>query len=148
MATLKEQLLTDEIRPQLVRDCCTLLDNEVSRKRGFKGLAVKAAYKTVKALRRGFVPGVVDALLDEWVDELEPFYADYAGQESVSFSRFLETRRSEVAECLLSVTDKRAKTTTHRTAAKAYNKLRPGAKSNVEEALPQLGDVVAKYLVN
>jgi len=147
MATLQDQLLTEDVRPQLVKECCTLLDNEVSRKRGFKGLAVKAAYKTVKALRRGFVPGVVDALLDEWVEELEPFYADYEGQDgALSFSRFLDSRRNEVAECLLSVTDKRAKTTTHRTAAKAYNKLRPGAKANVEEALPHLGDVVAKYL--
>ncbi len=147
MATLQEQLLGDDVRPQLVRDCCTLLDDEVRRKRGLKGLAIKAAYKTVKALRRGFVSGVVDALLNEWVEELEPFYTDFFSQEgATSFPRFLESRRGEVAERLLSVTDKRAETTTHKTAARAYRKLRPNAKTNVEEALPRLGAVVAKYL--
>ena len=147
MPTLKEQLLTDAVRPSLVQDCCQLLDSEVARKRGFTGLAIKAAYKTIKTIKRGFVSGVVDALLDEWVLELEPIYTDYlAGHSSQAFRSYLDSRRGEVAERLLSVTDKRANTTGHKTAAKAYRKLRPNGKANVEEALPRLGDVVSKYL--
>ncbi len=146
MATLKEQLLNEDTRPLLVKDCCTLIDQEVGRKRGFKGLALKAAYKTIKAIRSGFVAGVVNALLDEWVEELEPFYADFSATDETDFASFVDRKRSLVAEALLKVTDRRAQSTTHRTAAKLYNRQRPNAKSQVEESVAGLGRVVARHL--
>ena len=146
MAPLKEQLLNEDIRPLLVRDCCTLIDQEVGRKRGLKGLALKAAYKAVKTIRRGFVSGVVNALLDEWVEELECFYAEFEEADERDFASFVDRKRSLVAEALLKVTDRRAQSTTHRTAAKLYNRQRPNAKTQVEESVAGLGRVVAKHL--
>jgi hypothetical protein len=147
MATLADHLLNDEARPRLVDDCCRLIDEEVGKKKGVTGFAIKGAYKTVKAIKRGFIPGVVGALLDEWVAKLEPYYAEHAAAGAgAPFSSYVNGRKDAVAESLLEVTDARAQTTTHKTAAKMYGKLRPGAKVNVIEALPGLGRVVDGYL--
>lgn len=142
--TLKDQLLNEETRPALAKDCCAFIDDEVRRKRGASGLAIRAAYKTVKTIKRGFVPGVVNALLDEWVAKLEPYYAECGGDGM--FSDYLADRPEEVAQSLLEVTDGRAEKTKHKTAKKLYFRLRPKAKNNVSEAVPRLGLVMQKYL--
>jgi hypothetical protein len=148
VATLKEQLLTDGVRPALVRECAELVDQEVSHRGGLSGLAVKGAYKTVKALRPGFVPGVINGLLDEWVAELEPFWESFGARANgASFERFLEDKRDEVAEHLLRVTDRRARVSVHKTAAKLYERLRSSAKQNVAAAVPGLARVVRRHLV-
>ncbi len=146
MPSLKEQLLTDAVRPVLVQQCTELVDQEVASKRGLSGMAIKGAYKTVKAIKRGFVPGVVDFLLDEWVEKLEPYYTDFLTGGSGDFSAYIAGRRSEVAESLLEVTDGRATTTAHKTAGKVYKKLRPTAKQNVSEAVPKLARIVQGHL--
>jgi hypothetical protein len=148
MPTLKEQLLTDSVRPTLVRECTHLVDQEVASKRGLSGMAIKGAYKTVKAIKRGFVPGVVDFLLDEWVEQLESYYQDFLSQDGTDFTAYINGKRSQVAESLLEVTDKRATTTTHRTAGRVYNKLRPTAKQNVSEAVPKLARIVQSHLTD
>ncbi len=147
MATLRDKLLNEEVRPKLVDDCCQLLDREVAGKKGISGLAVKGAYATVKAIKPGFVRGVVDFLLDEWVDKLEAYYVRYHEDGAAgSFGLYCGTHRGAVAESLLEVTDARARSTKHATAAKLYGKLRPNAKTQVEEAVPNLGAVVDRYL--
>ena len=50
-----------------------------------------------------------------------------------------------IADSLLKITDERAVRTRHQTAKKAYEKLRPSAKRNVEEAVPGLGKVLSKH---
>lgn len=146
MATLKEQLLVPDVRPGLVKDCCTCIDEEVASKRGLKAVALKGAYKTVKAIRRGFVEGAVDALLDEFVIELEPYYADFRSSGASSLSAHLEKNRPTVAESLLKVTDARARKSKHKTAVKMYERLRSSAKQHVESALPRLGEVIQRHL--
>jgi hypothetical protein len=44
------------------------------------------------------------------------------------------------------VTDERAARTRHKTAAKAYNKMRNGAKKHVAEAVPKLGKILEGHL--
>ena len=51
-----------------------------------------------------------------------------------------------MADELLKVTDERAKTSKHKTAAKMYNKLRPSAMKNVEAAVPGLGKIIESHL--
>ena len=144
--SLKERLLGETIRPLIVADCVKLIDRQVSQKRGFSGIAIKGAYKAVTAIKRGFVPGVVDALLDEWVDKLIIFYERWqaAGAEQ-SLADYLSDHRSQVAEALVSVTDDRAKTTKHKRAKKFYERLRPTALSNVQDAVPDLGRLVERH---
>jgi len=127
MSIIAARLLDDAVRPQVVKECCAIIDHQVSAKKGFSGIAIKGAYKTVKAIKPGFVPGVVDALLDEWVAKLADF------------------ERARVAEALISVTDARAETTKHKTAQKLYHRFRPSALTNVEDGVPELATLVTQY---
>src|SRR5919198_4629470 len=65
--TLQEILLTEDRRPQVVDDCEQLIDNEVAGKNGASGLAIKASYKIVKAVRPDMIRHASDKLLTDFV---------------------------------------------------------------------------------
>jgi len=134
------------VRERVVADCVALIDEEVKSKGGLSGVAVKGAYGTVKTIKPRFVPEVVDALLDDWVGKLEPYYGKWRGGGAGSLAEFLTSRSDDVAEDLLAVTDERAARTKHKTASKLYNKMRPSAKRNVSGAVPKLGALMEKHI--
>lgn len=141
-ATLVEQLGKEPVRPNVITDCVTLIDSQVKT----KGFMLKAAYTAIKALKKRFVPEVVDAMLDEWLGKLQPHYEKWDTQRTSSFSDYIIARSDEVAEALLQVTDARAEKTSHGTAKKYYFKHRDTAKANVVEAIPELSRTLEKYL--
>jgi hypothetical protein len=144
--TLQEQIAVDPARPRVVAECVNLIDEQVRAKGGVRGMTVRAAYATIKTLKRGFVTGVVEALLDDWLTKLEPYYVRWGSGASGSFSEYLIARSDEVAEDLLEVTDKRAETTKHTTAKKYYFKMRDKAKDNVVDAVPELARLIERHL--
>lgn len=145
-SSIKDRLLDPNVRPHLVRDCCGLIDSAVKSTKGFSGIAVKGAYSTVKAIKRGFVEGVVDALLDEWIEKLEGFEVEHTQNPGGrTLTQYLVDQRDRVAEALITVTDARAETTKHKTAAKFYHRLRPSALQHVKDAVPDLAALVDKY---
>lgn len=133
-------------RETVIKDCVGLIDNEVKDKGGLSGIAIKAAYGVVKAVKPGFVAEVVDGLLDEWTRKLEPFYQAWQGAGSTgTFGDYVSDGRSDaVANALLEVTDKKAANSKNGTVRKMYEKMRGSAKENVVKALPRLGTVVEK----
>lgn len=143
MPTLVEQLGKDPIRPLVVQDCVDLIDAQVKQ----KGFVIKSAYGVIKGIKKRIVPETVDALLDEWLDKLQPHYDKWAAAPAATtFSDFLVARGDDVADDLLSVTDKRAEKTSHTTGKKVYFKMRDGAKRNVVEAIPDLSKLIEKHL--
>ena len=142
MSSLVEQLGKDPVRPLVINECVELIDAQVKQ----KGFVIKSAYATIKAIKKRFVPEVVDALLDDWLGKLQPHYEKWSANKSSSFSDYVIARSDDVAEDLLSVTDERAKKTSHTTAAKMYGKMRDGAKKNVIEAMPDLSRMLEKHL--
>ncbi|MDX2088008.1 MAG: hypothetical protein SFX73_09165 [Kofleriaceae bacterium] len=142
MSTLVEQLGKDPVRPIVINECVELIDAQVKQ----KGFVIKSAYATIKAIKKRFVPEVVDGLLDDWLTKLQPHYEKWSANKSSSFSDYVIARSDDVAEDLLSVTDERAKKTSHSTAAKMYGKMRDGAKKNVIEAIPDLSRMIEKHL--
>ena len=145
--TLKEQLDNEVTQPRVVAECVTVIDQQVKAKRGFKGVAIRAAYAAIKTIKRRFVPDVVISLLPEWLEKLEPYYQKWLGGDSGSFAEFITARSEDVAEDLLSVTDARAEKTKHKRAKKYYMKHRDGAKADVERAVPDLAKLVERHLV-
>jgi hypothetical protein len=146
MAKLLDKLPLPEKRKEIVEACARLLDVEVGKKKGIGGMAVKAAYKMLKAVKPGAVVNTVDALFDDFMEALERFHDDYQGAgASGSFGGYMKTRDSEVAEALVQVTDRRAQKTRHKSLKKGYQKLRGSAKRNVQEAVPGLSDLVDRY---
>ena len=149
MADLKSILTDPARRQQVVRDAEHLLESEVDAKSGFSGLAIKGAFKLVKSLRPGLIPDVIDGLLDDFATRLDPFYQDSltksAGRSLVDY---FSSRKSEIADALLAITDLRAKNTRHANLRSAYEKLRPEGKKNVEAAVPGVARLVEKHSRN
>jgi hypothetical protein len=144
-ATLREILLAPDTRPAVVADCHLLIEQQISEKSGVSGTAVKLAYKTVNAFRPGHIRYMVDSLLPQLVDNLEPYWADFSTSGGSEFGDYLAKRGEEVAEALLSVTDARAASSSRPTIIKAYRAVRSSAVKHVQAALPQVGDLVLKY---
>jgi hypothetical protein len=144
-ATLQEILLAPDTRPKVIADCYTLIEQEVSGKSGISGAAVKLAYKTVTTFMPGHIRHMVESLLPQMVDKLQPFWADFNTSGGSGFGDYLAKRGEEVSQALLSVTDARAAASGRPTIIKAYGAVRGSAARHVETALPQVGDLVLKY---
>ena len=144
MSNLVEILLEESRRPALVKDCVRVIEDEVGSKSGMGGLVIKTAFKTVKAVKPGIIPDVVNVLLDDFVAQLNPVYEEFTGAGSGDIKAFVVARADRVADSLLAITDGRAKKSRHRTLVKAYNKLRPQGKKQVVTAMPRIGDMLVR----
>ena len=144
-ATLQEILLGPDTQPKVITDCYALIQQEVSDKSGISGTAVKIAYKTVNAFPSGYVQSMVETLLPDMIDKLEPYWADYRASGAGDFGDYLVKRGDEVSESLLSVTDARAAASERPTIIKAYRSVRGNAAKHVTAALPAVGALVQKY---
>ena len=144
MAALKEILTAAEKRKEVVADCAKLLDEEVASKSGFSGLAVKAAFAMVKALKPGMIPHTIDDLLDEFAAKVDPFY-QAAKDAKQPVDAYIAGHAADIAEALLQITDGRAARTKHGTLKKAYERLRPTGKKHTTEAMPRVGRLIQKH---
>jgi hypothetical protein len=142
MPSLVEQLGKEPKRAQVISDCVELIDAQVKQ----KGLFIRSAYSTIKAIKKRFVPETVDGLLDDWLTKLQPHHDKWAATKQGTFADYLIARSDDVAEDLLSVTDERAQKTSHSTAKKMYLKMRDSAKRNVVEAIPDLSRMIERHL--
>ncbi len=140
--SLKAIITAEQTRPVVVDECVDLVEREVQG----KGLIIRGAYSTVKKIKPGFVKAAIDGLLDDWLERMEPYYKDWSASKKGDFSAHLSDKKSSVANDLLKVTDERAATSEHKTAAKMYGKLRPSALKNVESAVPGLGKLIEGHL--
>lgn len=146
-ATLGALLEDSSRRERVVDDCVQLIDDEVGKKSGFSGLAIKGAYSVVKAIKKGIIKESVSSLLNGFISKLEPYYERYLASGSTEpFSTLLNKEPANVADALLGFTDDKAKHAQNATMKKAYEKLRPSAKEHVQAAVPGLGRVIDKHL--
>lgn len=133
-------------RKIIVRDCVDLIENEVRSKKGVSGMAVKAAFSVVRAVRPGMIAQSVDGLLDAFMSQIQPLFEEYQIQgPTTTLEAYLGARADEVAEDLLAVTDRRAQRASNRTLVKAYQKLRPKGKGHLVAAVPAVGALLDRY---
>lgn len=144
MESLNDILMKDGVREQVIADGVILIDEEVAAKSGISGMAIKGGYKFVKKLKKGFVEEALDSLIDEFIEQLDPFFQEHGSVEG--FDQFMVKHKARIADGLLGVTDARRDRTDHASLRKAYDKLRPMAQSNVEQAIPRLSKLVQKFL--
>lgn len=144
MATVSEIFDNPARREALIEDAARFLDAEVAARGGVSGLAVKAAFGMVKALKPGIIRDVLASLLPDFARSLEPIIQQRPQGEPLA--RYFESRRDDVVRALLSVTDERARRTDNRTLVGAYNKLRPTAEKQVGMSVPGLGRMLEKHL--
>jgi hypothetical protein len=143
--TLPEILLAPDTRPRVIADCYDLVGQEVSDLPGISGTAVKVAYKAVTAFAPGHIRHMVEVLLPDLADRLQPFWADFGAAGGTEFGDYLAKRGAEVAESLLAVTDARAAASSRPAIIRAYRGVRGHAGAHIEAALPHVGELVLKY---
>jgi hypothetical protein len=144
-ATLQEILLAPDSQPKVIDDCYSLIKQQVSEQSGISGTAVKLAYKTVDTFLPGHIRYMVESLLPDMVEKLEPYWADFSTSGGSEFGDYLAKRGEEVSQALLSVTDERAAGSGRPTVVKAYSTVRKSAAKHIEAALPHVGDLVMKW---
>ncbi|WP_040813535.1 DUF6918 family protein [Nocardia concava] len=145
VAALSESLLDDAKRPAFIADAEKVLDEEVSDKGGASGLVVKGGYAAIKKVSPSIVGDALSSFAPKFVEQLEPYWAEYQNGGAASFADLLVAKQDEVADALLSVTDARAEASSRPALTKVYNSMRSSAKKHVVEALPRLGELVQKH---
>lgn len=144
MQTLKELAQEPDKRKAVIDEACRVLDLEVADKSGLSGMAIKAGYKLVQGIKPGFIREVVDNLLDDFLEALNPIYEEARAQGRPP-GVHLKQNSGRMADALLAITDKRAERAQRAVIKNMYEKLRPAAKKHVEAAAPRLGDMLEKH---
>lgn len=142
MGALKDKFGQGAERQNVIDEACRILDAEVSDKGGLSGMAIKAAYGVVKNIKPGFVRQVVDGLLDEFLQAVETVQ-ESAGS-GVSAAEAVRKAPGQLADALLSVTDKKASKSERPVIQSTYEKLRPSAKKHVESAVPRIAQLLER----
>jgi hypothetical protein len=141
--SLVQALNDPDKKPIVIKDCVQLIDEEVSAKSGLSGLAVKAGYAAVKGIKPGFIAEVVNKLLGEFAEQLDPIWDE--GKQTGDATDHFVRNKSRVADALLTVTDAKSKNAKSSVVRGTYEKLRGSAKKNVEEAVPRLARLLQKH---
>lgn len=144
-ASLPELLLAPQTRPAVVADCCALIDQQVSEMSGISGTAVKLAHRAVVAFAPGHVKYIIETLLPQMADKLEPYWQEFRLSGGSDFGDYLSKRSDEVSEALLSVTDARAAASQRPVIIRAYKSVRGNATPHIKAALPAVGALVGKH---
>ena len=148
MATLQEMLLAPEIQPRVVADSEALVTDQVAELSGVTGAAIKLAYNTVRRFDANHIHGMIETILPNVADALQPYWAQFGAEftpSSGDFGGYLAARDEEVAEALLAITDRRRDNSVRPSIVKAYNTIRGRASKQVKAALPALGLLIQKY---
>jgi hypothetical protein len=141
---LADLLTSEEKKPKVIEDCLEVIDAEVADKSGMSGLAIKAGYRAVKGIKPGFLQKVVNDLLPEFANAVEPIYRE-AVEHGKPVTNYFVENKGRVADSLLAITDTRAQRTKSGVIRATYDRLRPSAKKNVEAAVPRLGGLLEKH---
>ena len=144
MASLIELAKDPAKRKAIVDDAAKLLDSEVADKRGFSGKAVKLAFRAVMGVSPGMIPMSIDALLDDFCVQVQPFWEE-AQTQGVSARAHFQAQSGAIAAALLAITDARADRSTQRVLKSAYSKLRGQAVKHITDAMPRLADLVERH---
>jgi hypothetical protein len=141
---LTEILQDDGLRDRFLDGGVALIESEVARKRGLQGMALKAGFRTLKAVRPGILRAALEMLLPHFAPAVEAHFA--AGQEQGDVAGYFAGHASEVAEAMLQVTDERAKRATNPVLKRTYTTLRGQAHTHTTEAMPGVGRLLATFV--
>ena len=146
MSQLKNILLESDNRSRVIGDCVNLVESEVASKSGLGGMAVKTAFGVIKKLSPQIIHMAVSKLIDDFVEAMDPFYSEFQTTGGANLESHWVSKRAELADALLGVTDRRILKAENKTIKKAYNKLRPTGAKHVEASIPGIAQVVSRYV--
>lgn len=126
----------------MIDDCTRLIEAQVNAKGGLSGMALKTAYRMVKSIGASYLPGAIGRLLPDVLDSLDPLWVK--GLQVGQPVDYLTNNRTQAADQVLAITDKRAKYT-NSVVRSSYNQLRKSIKGDVEAAVPGLASIIGAY---
>ena len=141
-----EYLKQTQEESNFIQDCVHLIESEVASKKGLSGMALKTAFKAIKKVKPSIIEGVVRFLLPQFASTFDSIYTQYKNTQFSTLEDYFNQAQDQVTSALLSVTDQRALKSSNAFLVKTYNKLRPLGEAHVKSALPQLANVLQKYL--
>ncbi|BAU07548.1 MULTISPECIES: DUF6918 family protein [Fischerella] len=140
---LSDGLSNPDKKAMVVDDCCNVIEAQLASKSGIGGMALKTAFAALKGVKPGYIPYVVEMLLPECFEALDPIWSE--GIDKGDPVEHLVASRSRTADALLSVTDAKVQNVKRQIVRGTYEKLRGSAKQHVEDAVPDLAKVIDKY---
>jgi hypothetical protein len=143
MPTLTEIIKDPKKRHAVVDDGVIVIEQEVADKGGLSGMAIKAAFGTVKKIKPGFIGGSLNHLLDDFAAQVDPFWLKCQEEKADARGYFVKNGNA-IANALLKITDDRSKKASG-AARSAYDQLRPKAVEHVVTAMPRLAELVKKH---
>ena len=144
MGSLVEVLKDNGKRKRVLDDCEALLDAEVADKRGLSGVAVKASFKILKKFKSGMIRITLDDMIDDFAVKIDPYWKE-CQEKGADPQGFFVSRKNQVANSLLSITDERSKVSPNRSVRKAYSSLRPKAVQHIGDAMPRFSRLIQKH---
>lgn len=131
------------VKASIVADCAQLIETQVNTKGGISGLALKAAYTVVKGLNAHYIPGAIGRLLPPLFEALNALWEE--GTQAGDPVGYLVQHRSRTANTILSITDSRVRNAPA-VVKSTYGKMRASIQGDVEEAIPELAQILGKHL--
>jgi hypothetical protein len=145
MGALSEAIKDPAKRRAIIDDGIRVVDQEVARKSGMSGMAVKAGFKVVKGVKPGIIGEALNMFLDEFSAKVDPYY-DRCQQSGGNLRAYFVANADAIADDLLGIVDAKAERAKHRTLKKAYFKLRPQGKKHTVEAMPAVAGLVERHV--
>jgi len=148
MKSLQEMMKDPKTYESVLQDSARVLDEEVAKKSGLSGLALKGAYKLLKSVKQGkAVRKVLEVLIPDFINKLDPYYQRYQAEgQGKRWSEFIRPHFDTLADDFLAVTDAKARAADNAQIRKTYEKLRPRAREDVVAAMPALASLMERYI--
>jgi hypothetical protein len=143
---LVDALLADDRRDRLVADCVRLVEAHIGKRGGLRGLSLRTALALMRSLRPDALTVAIGQLLPQWAEALEPLYQEFRQSPDEQFSGFLAARSAPASRALVGVIDRRVAISQNKTLKAAYARLRKDAATEMEAALPDLAELLARYI--
>lgn len=123
-----------------------LVHHRIHACRGIKGVALRAGVGALAAAQPAIVERASARLLPEFVDALEPLYAEYrkstvrATARAGSFGHYLLARRREAVDVMMARADQRAARTKNALYGRFYRTLRGTIAAEADAIMPTLAE--------
>ena len=148
MKSLKEIIEDPKVSQSVLTDGLRVLDEEVAKRSGIGGMAIKGAYKVIKNVQGGrTLEKAVKILMPEFIDKLDPYFVRFQKEgKGKTWEEYLRPHYDTLADELLAITDRKIQGTDNRAVRGTYDKFRPKARKEVIASLPALARMIEKYI--
>ena len=144
MKTFKDILLAPHQKDALLTDCVNLLESQIAKLSGLKGVALKTTVTMLKSAKPGILNRAVAVLIPAFAEALQPLHEKFQTSGERDFSLFLQKHDTQTINALLSVADTRIAEGSD-AAKSVYARFRGTAEKQVRAALPELSQLLNAY---